>query len=182
MHTRVPGPVAGARVREHEQFGHLVVAVPAVTGLPPGELLYGEVRGVAGRSDKYTGLVDTDAVEQGNACGVEGEVVVEYQDGLLFPCRPVVLEVPDQLAVLGIYVHDRWARILEGDAHRGDIGELRVTTKVLFAVELLRVGPQLLTEALQELCDGVGAHLDASRGKLVCNLIRGAPGPFDTAD
>ncbi len=183
LHT--PGPGAGARVREREQLGGSRVAVQSVVGQPLNKVVDCEVRGIVAGVDRDTGVVRCDVVDtigQSDAFGVEGEVVVEYQDGILFPCCPVVLEVPDQFAVLGIDAHDRLARLLKGVAHRCDIGELSVTTKVLFAVELLRVGPQLLTEALQELCDGVGAHLDASRGKLVCNLVRGAPGPFDTAD
>ena len=84
--------------------------------------------------------------------------------------------------MLAVDAHDRQARLGEGLAHGCDVGELGVAAGVFLPVELLGVGPEPVTEALQELGDGVGADHDAGRAQLGCDLLGGAPGPFHTAD
>ncbi len=101
--------------------------------------------------------------------------MVDYQHRLLAPGGAGVLEVPDQFPVLAVDAHDGQARLGEGLAHGCDVGELGVAAGVFLAVELLRVRPEPVAEALQELGDGVGADLDAGRAQLVGDLLGGAP-------
>ena len=81
-------PVAAAGVGEHEQLGGPRVAAAAVAGPPPGQVAGCEVRGVVGGADGDTGVVGSDVVDavgQGDALGVGGEVVVVDQRRLLGP-------------------------------------------------------------------------------------------------
>ena len=82
-----------------------------------------------GGSHKHSGAVGArvvDAVGDGDAIGLRAEVVVVDQVGSSAPGAAGVLEVADQLALLGINTDDRQVPFSELDALLGDVGELLV--------------------------------------------------------
>jgi hypothetical protein len=71
-----------------------------------------------------------DAVGQGDARRIGGEVVVVDEGGLLAPGGALVLEVADQLSFLGVDADDGSARSGEGVALGSDVAELGVAVGV----------------------------------------------------
>ena len=158
------GPVAAAAVGEDEQLGGVGVAAAAVVVPPSDQVVDCEVRGVVAGADEQAAVVGgevVDAVGQGDAFCVGGEVVVVDQRGFWLQVAPGFLKLPTSSRFLESMLMIGRPRSGEGLALGGDVGELGVAAGVFLAGELLVVDPQPVVEILEELGDGVGADVDA---------------------
>jgi hypothetical protein len=129
----VAGPVGPAAVGQDEQLGGVGVATTTVVDPPLGHVVDGKGRGVVGGADEDVAVVGgevVDAVGQGDARRIGGEVVVVDEGGLLAPGGALVLEVADQLSFLGVDADDGSARSGEGVALGSDVAELGVAVGV----------------------------------------------------
>ena len=94
---------------------------------------------------------------------------------------PLVLEVANQLALLGVYADDGQAALGEFGALLGDVAEL-VAVWVGTCRDALVVDAQPVVEILEDAGDRPGTDLDVKGGEFCCDLLGGAAGPADTGD
>ncbi len=163
--------VGAARVRGDQQPpGQGVVAAPG--RLPPAaDRLHGEGGGVMVGADGHPAGVRgevIDPVRHRLAHAVPGEVVGAGGHRLAlgppFPAR--VLELADQLLLLGVHADHRVGGVLVGLDLLVDVPELRVPVRVPLALDGLGVALQAEPLRPQQVPDGVGADPVTLAGQL----------------
>ena len=105
-------------------------------------------------------------------------------DGLWrsFPSGALVLEVANQLTLLGIYADDGQAALGELHALLGDVLKLLVAVWAGSCRDALVVDAQPVVKVLEDAGDGPGTDLDVEGSEFCCDLLGGTAGPADTGD
>ena len=168
------GPVAvgAARVRGDQQPpGPRVLA--AASGVPPAaDRLHRERGGVMVGAHVHPARVRRHVIEpvgNGLACAVAREIM-RADSRRLTPGPPLparVLELPDQLLLLGVHADHRVAAVLVGPGLLADVAGLGVPVRVLVPLDGLGVALQAEPLRAQQVAHGIGADLMALAGQLI---------------
>ena len=167
------GTVAAAAVGEDLQALSLRIVVAALGAPPLLDAVDGERRGVGGSADEDgagIGARVVDAVGDGEALGIGGEVVVVDEFGAAVPLRAGIAEGADEFLLLRIDADDRDAVGGAALAQLGDVPELLVAVGMRGAGELLVVDAQRIAHRLEEPRDRLRADVDAEPAEFVGEL------------
>src|ERR1022692_1702750 len=118
----------------------------------------------------------------GDACGCGTEVMIVDSSRGSFPLCAGVLEVTNQLPLLGIHAQNRISALLELIPLPAEITELAVAVGSGTGRDRLAVGTQAILHLPQEPAYGIAADRDPQQIKLPGDLSGGFPGPLDTTD
>src|SRR2546426_4346917 len=103
--------------------------------------------------------------------------MVVYGGRLSAPCCAGVLELTDQLPLLGVDADHGVAAPSELFAERRDVLKLLVAIPVGSRADLLAIDPERKVHLLEESSHGSAGHLDAELLELLGNLLRCPPDP-----
>lgn len=183
---QLPGPgaiaVGAARVGGDQQPWRLRVGSLALSVPPAADRLDRERRGVVIGADVDPAGVRRDVVDPVGDGLVQlrvSEVMHVHRHRLT--CRPplaaAVLEVSDELLLLGVHA-DHWlATVPVPTGLLVEIAELGVAVRVLTALDRLDVGLQAEAFVPQQAGDGVGADAVPGPGQLSCKRAGGLHRP-----
>ena len=146
------GTVAAAAVGEDLQGLGLRIVLAALGTPPLLDAVDGERRGVGGSADEDgagIGARVVDAVGDGEALGIGGEVVVVDEFGAAVPLRAGIAEGADELLLLRIDADNRDAVGGAALAQLGDVPELLVAVGMRGAGELLVVDAQRIAHRFE---------------------------------
>ena len=121
--------VATAAVGEYEDLGRLRIAPPTFPAPPPCEVVDRKVRCVVGGADEDGAQVGghvVDAVRNREAVRIRRKVVIRDALRRTIPRHAGILEVADQLLLLGVNAHNGQISAGKAGTLRGDVFELLV--------------------------------------------------------
>src|SRR5205823_2941466 len=164
------GAVGAAAVGGDQQTLGLGVALATHAPPPAADALDGEAGGVVVDADTDPALVGgdvVDAVGHGAALAADDEVVHAHLLGAALAAQLAagILEIADQLLLLGVDGDGRLAASPEALDRSVDVLELRVAVGMLGSFAGLGVGLQAEAEVLQQAADQVGAGPVAPLGQ-----------------
>lgn len=127
-----------------------------------------------GGANKHRSLIASQVVNSvrgGYAFCVRAEVVIHHRGRLETPNQAGVLEVADQLLLLGVHTDDRQALSDKAASLLINALELKVTIRMRFG-EGLDVGVKAIAELMEKTADGAGAYLYVPSLEFLSDLLQ----------
>jgi len=177
--------IAAAGVAQDEDLAGARVAERSLLPPPMSDRVSGKggcVMRDANHDGASIGEEIIDAVRYGDADRVGAEIVIVDQARGQIPACPGILEIADQLALLGIDANDGKTTALESVSQIAEVEELIIAIGTVVGGEFLVINPPGITHLMEKTGDGVGADDDTEVAQRQGYLGRGSPRPLQAGD
>src|SRR5450759_889521 len=159
---------------------------PLPLGLPPfAEAGNGEGGCFVGSTEENgaaVGLSVVDAEGNPDAHGVGAEIMILDLGGGQLPFDTGVLEVANQLSLLGVHAQHRIAALFKPVPLTGEIAELTVAVATGTGGNPLAVGAEGILHLPEKASHGIPTDHDPQTLQLPSDVLGGLTGPFQSAD
>ena len=177
--------VTAAGIAPDEELAGAWITERSLLAPPMSDGVSGEggcVMGDADHDGSSIGEQIIDAVRDGDARGIEAEVVIVDPAGRQIPARPGIFEIADQFPFFGIDANDGETAALKSVAQVAEIEELMVAIGTVVGGKVLVIDAQGIAHLMEEAGNGVGTDYDAEVTQRPGNLVRSSPGPLQTRE
>jgi hypothetical protein len=123
-----------------------------------------------------------DAIQQREALRVTAKVRLQHIDGPPPPSAPDILEIADQLALLGIDGNGWFSSFLKGSPLAREVPHLTIAVRILRARQPLAIGAQGIPLIFQQAAQRVAPYAQALSQQLPTQLPQRLPRPLDAGD